>query len=625
MEDNRRLFCRLRSKTSQITRVDVPYVTVEWDNISHKDAKTAPVGHITLKINHKIISSRVVAKGTRSQEIYSLKDVIPQGLECRPSTTSIAYGEKEIKVYLTGGYLYFPGITKNGQRIPVLRYEWKIPKGWKLKSGQQPTPSGTYIVNSSVVELITNEDGGGDVCVRGLGGGSYDACVDSDIYSSYSNKLTFTRSGSLVFVNYPSNIRLGEVKTYEFSVRMDGVSSFDWSVPPGWKINGKTGTYRGGNSVQITTGKCPTQEKVKVKKSSGTSWKEFPINTLLPSIQISGEMIQYKTVNLSLNNISNNDIGSVEWFVNGSSIGKVNNGSAINYQMVFKGGVKVSAILTLIGCSPISIPSIGVDIKEGLSPSISGPTVVCNQGTYTVQNLPIGASIRWSAINNNLQLVSGQNSKMAVFSKRSNGKSAIRAEITIGGRTINAEKTDIWVGEPDIWGIDGYESLPAPGAEFYKAQVQGHTSCIWECNDKTYCEITPFKSSAVFNFTRSGVYIISATGVNDCGRSKTVSYTVKVDNRHTFSLYPNPATDAVTLRLTKPDVGGLSLQGQSTLATKGVTSTYEIQLWSGLTMLKSFKTNQPTFQIPIAGLPAGLYFVRVIKDGQTYTEKLIKN
>ena len=254
-------FVDFGQKTSQITRVDVPYVTVEWNNISHKDAKTAPVGHITLKINHKIISSRVVAKGTRSQEIYSLKDVIPQGLECRPSTTSIAYGEKEIKVYLTGGYLYFPGITKNGQRIPVLRYEWKIPKGWKLKSGQQPTPSGTYIVNGSVVELITNEDGGGDVCVRGLGGGSYDACVDSDIYSSYSNKLTFTRSGSLVFVNYPSNIRLGEVKTYEFSVRMDGVSSFDWSVPPGWKINGKTGTYRGGNSVQITTGKCRLKKR----------------------------------------------------------------------------------------------------------------------------------------------------------------------------------------------------------------------------------------------------------------------------------------------------------------------------------------------------------------------------
>ena len=92
-----------------------------------------------------------------------------------------------------------------------------------------------------------------------------------------------------------------------------------------------------------------------------------------------------------------------------------------------------------------------------------------------------------------------------------------------------------------------------------------------------------------------------------------------------FLLFPNPATDVVTLKLTEPDNGILSPQGQGSLTTKGVTNTYEIQLWSGLTMLKSFKTNQPTFQIPIAGLPAGLYFVRVIKDGQTYTEKLIKN
>ena len=42
---------------------------------------------------------------------------------------------------------------------------------------------------------------------------------------------------------------------------------------------------------------------------------------------------------------------------------------------------------------------------------------------------------------------------------------------------------------------------------------------------------------------------------------------------------------------------------------------YEIQIWSGMTMLRSFRTNEPTFSIPMAGLPAGLYFVRVVKDG----------
>ena len=98
-----------------------------------------------------------------------------------------------------------------------------------------------------------------------------------------------------------------------------------------------------------------------------------------------------------------------------------------------------------------------------------------------------------------------------------------------------------------------------------------------------------------------------------------------IKNSNYFSLSPNPATDVVTLKLTDPDDGILSPQGQGSLATRGVTNTYEIQLWNGLTMLKSFKTNQPTFQISTAGLPTGLYFVRVIKDGQTYTEKLIKN
>ncbi|PDP70511.1 hypothetical protein CLI85_09190 [Tannerella forsythia] len=85
-----------------------------------------------------------------------------------------------------------------------------------------------------------------------------------------------------------------------------------------------------------------------------------------------------------------------------------------------------------------------------------------------------------------------------------------------------------------------------------------------------------------------------------------------------FTLSPNPATDAVTLQLTETD----EVSGSSVLSTD--RTLYEIQLWSGMTMLRSFRTTEPTFQIPMAGLPEGLYFVRVVKDGQTYTQKLIK-
>jgi len=123
-----------------------------------------------------------------------------------------------------------------------------------------------------------------------------------------------------------------------------------------------------------------------------------------------------------------------------------------------------------------------------------------------------------------------------------------------------------------------------------------------------------------------GAFRIQVSKRNNCGWSGScIDHGTINPGLAPFSLSPNPATDVVALKLTDPDDGILSPQGQGSLTTRSVTSTYEIQLWNGLTILKSFKTNQPTFQIPIAGLPAGLYFVRVIKDGQTYTEKLIKN
>ena len=135
------------------------------------------------------------------------------------------------------------------------------------------------------------------------------------------------------------------------------------------------------------------------------------------------------------------------------------------------------------------------------------------------------------------------------------------------------------------------------------------------------------RSISVEVATKSGPFSVSVTKRNDCGSmSFSEIGAINPDAAiKSISFFPNPATDVVALKLTEPNDGVLSPQGQSILTTKGVTSTYEIQLWNGLTMLKSFKTNQLTFQIPIVGLPTGLYFVRVIKDGQTYTEKLIKN
>ena len=273
---------------------------------------------------------------------------------------------------------------------------------------------------------------------------------------------------------------------------------------------------------------------------------------------------------------------------------------------------------------------------------ISGPFVVCNQGTYTIQDLPSRTSIQWSTSNGNLQLISGQGTRTAVFRKNGTGRCTIKAALRSASLSITPT-LDVWAGVPkttvstsaykDVTSAtvelilnnpatitDNMVSFSAQGSKIDPRNwvLKNHNENILGLiRDGEYVTIIPRKEG-------SGIF--SMTALNDCGTGSPAYVTVNVVKRKLhLSLFPNPATDVVTLKLTESDDGILSPQGQGSLATRGVTNTYEIQLWNGLTMLKSFKTNQLTFQIPIAGLPAGLYFVRVIKDGQTYTEKLIKN
>ena len=301
----------------------------------------------------------------------------------------------------------------------------------------------------------------------------------------------------------------------------------------------------------------------------------------------------------------------------------------------------------LIRHSPTNVPSLYKAnyrkyYKKNISPpSISGPTVVCSQETYTIQDLPSGTSIQWNTSNGNLQLISGQGTRTAVFRKNGTGECTIKA--TLRSTTLNITPTlEVWAGVPKTTVstskyknvtsatvelilnnpatiIDNMVSFSAQGTKVDPRNwaLKNHNENIFGLNrNGKYVTIIPRKEG-------SGIFSMAA--LNDCGTGSPAYVTVNVVKRRGYlSLFPNPATDVVTLRLTEPDDGMLSPQGQGS-TTKGVTSTYEIQRWNELTMLKSFKTNQPTFQIPIAGLPAGLYFVRVIKDGQTYTEKLIKN
>ena len=275
--------------------------------------------------------------------------------------------------------------------------------------------------------------------------------------------------------------------------------------------------------------------------------------------------------------------------------------------------------------------------------AISGPFVVCSQETYTIQDLPSGTSIQWSTSNGNLQLVSGQGTRTAVFRKNGSGECTIRATLRSAHLNITLP-LEVWAGAVktlvraegedhdtpfspstslhiDLLGGLGLNNT----VEFAAMRGSKHVMDVtWELHNETP-DVISLRGHAplvIVSPIKQGVGSFRMTVIDQCGRGTTAHVSVHISSKYHFTLSPNPAVDVVTLQLTEADG---EHRAPSSPSARGTTSTYEIQLWSGLAMLRSFQTNQPTFQIPIAGLPAGLYFVRVIKDGQTYTEKLIKN
>ncbi|MGI6047206.1 MAG: hypothetical protein ACOYEG_04265 [Petrimonas sp.] len=538
-------------------------VAVFWDNVtSVNGGKTTG----TVEVEVYISSQQKTLKGKYVQNIKSLNGVSMTKLETNIST-ELPYEIKEFRV--VADKLQFPKLTyDNGDPLNAIKYEWTLPSGWKSKSGK----TGTFILEQPIpiLDVITDANTTGTIKVRAI-----NDCLGLEDASEFS-ELKFTRKG-LGLGEFPQTVPLGEEKTYTFSV-VGTEGTFEWKAPAGWKINGGGNTFTGGKSVQITTSKCPTRDSVQVRLSGTIPWTKFPTIIQLPAINVpSGEIKQYQSVTFSLN-MTDTDIAFVEWFANGNSVGSAANTSVVTFPMNVAGNVKISAKLTLNGCSSVTIPEIEVDVIKAPDPIISGPSTVCDQAAYTIANLPPGATMQWSAINSNLQLVSAQDST-AVFRKISNGKSTLRAILAIGDSSITLNRA-VDVGVPlRPWIMNDTVINKGSSVSYDMCIGQGTTSLYlmlinpdnsadvgsWEVHKPANVDafsIVQNGNHLFVNPLKKGGGFFTVTSHNACGSSEEMRIyltitdceggTIPIDPPSlptNFTLAPNPATDIVTVQL----------------------------------------------------------------------------
>lgn len=247
---------------------------------------------------------------------------------------------------------------------------------------------------------------------------------------------------------------------------------------------------------------------------------------------------------------------------------------------------------------------------------ISGPSIICTQATYTIENLPAGVAVQWSASNNNLTLASAQGAT-AVFGKNGNGACTINANITYGGQTISVSST-IWAGIPSMpSSISGFPNNGqfAAGSQ-YTLSIDNLNidEYDWICFGATIVHGQGTNMITIETSNVSGERVVVKVKIrNECGWSPYLIQSGRVNGGiGVFSLSPNPTRNTVTFQW-REDI----FDNQST------PQPYEIQIWSGIRLIKRFFTHQATYQIPVSDLPDGIYFVHVIKDGNIYREKLM--
>lgn len=284
---------------------------------------------------------------------------------------------------------------------------------------------------------------------------------------------------------------------------------------------------------------------------------------------------------------------------------------------------------------------------NAILPTISGLSQVCDQATYTVN--VAGATVVWSATPSGV--VSLQpNGNSVTLTKVSGGKVTLSA-------TINNSFTvtkDIWVGnETAMIGVFDSNTGNMLGAPYYLSKQYNIRALLSNApassNSYRWQVTSPLEDdnimiyrgqSFAFGAGVEGYYHFTLQYLLECGWS-TVSKDIYFGNRiSSFSLYPNPATNIVTLQLIKEEA--LEIVSQTSIVGADfdvqqvgsvreafpkpivTTSDYEVQFWNEYSgLVHSVKSKESNLQISLKTLPKGMYFVHFIKKGEKTQKQIL--
>lgn len=255
--------------------------------------------------------------------------------------------------------------------------------------------------------------------------------------------------------------------------------------------------------------------------------------------------------------------------------------------------------------------------------SISGPPYFCTSQDYSINNLPRGATVTWSATGS--ISISGSNTANPVsVSKSTDGSGTLTANINTACGSFNVVKNNIQAGNP---ALPTFISYPAS-----------------RCVDQPY-ELTPILPAGTSITAISGlnggvqeplvetsygvyivppnVYSIMLTLNNNCG-SSTFTRLFPRSNcfSYGYSVYPNPANQTLTIDYQ----GNTGIEENSSESLMLILEEKQIKLFNDKgTEVKTatIRTGKSKTVLDTRDLPEGTYFLHITEAKETIKKQII--
>lgn len=267
-------------------------------------------------------------------------------------------------------------------------------------------------------------------------------------------------------------------------------------------------------------------------------------------------------------------------------------------------------------------------------PRISGPTQLCTQETYTLDYIPTGATVVWSAVPS--YLVSIEQST-GIVTKVYSGKITLTATITLNNHNTIISKENIFVGSPmglvisnvlnllDAGYSNYFKILPATGDYPYEGSLSlldpaGATfNYEWSFSSSmpkkniVYWWSDGNKVNVAAKTANAGA-VLKCTATNNCGSSVSY-YTFYTGNISQppppLFISPNPAVSEVNITL-----------GESIVNTENIDTEYDISIYNnyGKPVYK-YKTKSKNTKVNVSGWQKGLYIVKISNNNQMSEDK----